>query len=933
MALVGPGALTEYTGGPRGGGRSRGFVSVNEPAQGFFITGSSIGAMNGVYGRVKNDSLWSPHTILLAYRNDDKPFWTMALVTNADKAKNKSKSQFNHGSDQEDSEDDYDEDASREWLFIDADGRDRFTHSGDTIVPGAGVSWTHVHRGVAKPKKDAKSRSAQRSASRSSSSSSSSSAGEDADASECATTALEVQAPDDEEELPWQVIAILDRQTMRDMRYTQQCYEEAIRVAIAGEKLAKPALSNLERAAGCWLFKVIAKRGIEVHVSPDTDAPVVSFKDFGEYVNVKELRGTWLRLQQVAPSLPGFEYDNDDDDCDDEAGFWVLLETAESQARLTRVAEEDMPTRQAELPDDAEADIFDRPFEPRLEDQSGEGADDTPEEPSSGEPTAPDELVEHGVVLPPPELEHAIGTEVMLEGLGKESFNGQLATIVTRLTEDDRQGVKLKISGQKISIRVMSLRAIRTNEDGPLARHARILGLSLAALGLETSEPEQQQQQQKQRQQQQRQYPRQAAMALLGAALRAVQRDVCDGAGGAQLDAQTAYDALAAAIMDHAQTPEDSDGAAAAASQPRADNEAPPKSPHEALESGALGTRAAAAATLASSTQSLAKVEAGIAALRQIMIDEQSRKHRAGKQAGSSGFDNDSDSLRLRLTLVRALLRCHRESEAKAEADVAKRLHPESAAATLWYGRCLLRAGLSKREEGLLALTEALSLAGSDGLWATQEAKRRLEGARQVERGERRAKDAYARGLFTEAATLYGEAIKGADVLGDDKWSRAELHAQRAACHRRARDFRPAIADLDVALSLFPGFKRALFRRGVCLLEAGQIQEAVRSLEILMGLDRTWPNLLEWMVRAHALQRRQGTGDRRGFADIRGFADGWAEAPEERDIATEKNHYTVLGVPADATEKQLKRAYRVMSLKFHPDKEGGSTRAFQFLAL
>merc|ERR1719482_2016514 len=61
-------------------------------------------------------------------------------------------------------------------------------------------------------------------------------------------------------------------------------------------------------------------------------------------------------------------------------------------------------------------------------------------------------------------------------------------------------------------------------------------------------------------------------------------------------------------------------------------------------------------------------------------------------------------------------------------------------------------------------------------------------------------------------------------------------------------------------------------------------------------------------------------------------SDGWAQAAEEKDIANEKNHYTVLGVSTDATEKQLKRAYRVMSLKFHPDKEGGSTRAFQRIA-
>ena len=39
--------------------------------------------------------------------------------------------------------------------------------------------------------------------------------------------------------------------------------------------------------------------------------------------------------------------------------------------------------------------------------------------------------------------------------------------------------------------------------------------------------------------------------------------------------------------------------------------------------------------------------------------------------------------------------------------------------------------------------------------------------------------------------------------------------------------------------------------------------------------------------------------------------------------------YTVLGVSADATDAVLKRAYRLRSLKYHPDKKTGSTFAFQ----
>lgn len=37
-------------------------------------------------------------------------------------------------------------------------------------------------------------------------------------------------------------------------------------------------------------------------------------------------------------------------------------------------------------------------------------------------------------------------------------------------------------------------------------------------------------------------------------------------------------------------------------------------------------------------------------------------------------------------------------------------------------------------------------------------------------------------------------------------------------------------------------------------------------------------------------------------------------------LAKEVDHYAVLGVSTDATEKQLKTAYRMRSLKFHPDR-------------
>ena len=40
----------------------------------------------------------------------------------------------------------------------------------------------------------------------------------------------------------------------------------------------------------------------------------------------------------------------------------------------------------------------------------------------------------------------------------------------------------------------------------------------------------------------------------------------------------------------------------------------------------------------------------------------------------------------------------------------------------------------------------------------------------------------------------------------------------------------------------------------------------------------------------------------------------------------------MLGVTCDATDKQIQQAYRMRSLKYHPDRKGGSTTAFQRIA-
>ena len=88
--------------GQRRSRRSRGYVTVQKPAVGFFIAGSSVAEMNGIFGRVRTEDVRSAlnqRAAVLAYVQDTGD-WILALVP------------------LEDEEGDDDDDAF-EWLFVD----------------------------------------------------------------------------------------------------------------------------------------------------------------------------------------------------------------------------------------------------------------------------------------------------------------------------------------------------------------------------------------------------------------------------------------------------------------------------------------------------------------------------------------------------------------------------------------------------------------------------------------------------------------------------------------------------------------------------------------------------------------------------------------------------------------------------------------------
>ena len=634
-----------------------------------------------------------------------------------------------------------------------------------------------------------------------------------------------------------------------------------------------------------------------------------------------------------------------------------------------------------------DADLFDRPFEPRIEggEQYSEKASDnlgTDGEANSDICTI-DASISSNVLKSPlnavvsvprlakmsmlhskePEEEEAdlsrknevyVGSLVTLYGLkNAHQYNGMIGTVITRRNAINRHGVRLEYTSDEeertnheelMNAKLLLLKPENMttvnksgavciygetmDTDGRMERAARVMNISLDSIGLGAEAVHQN-----------------SSRQILDSFLRALDRDYepHKSLSSSKSSQQMRSDALEEAREAHSFLVD--------ATKTRMSNkenyEAPifhRVAPHVAVENGFLGKRAKYAAVAAADTSNLNEIERGLASLQVILADEQARlfRHRgngrrigstiaswqleeAEKDAASMG-DLVDDCLLLRLVIVRSLMRCRKGEDALQHAEATVKIFPQSASALLWHGRCLLRCGL--RTEGIQSLSGCVNnCAPSVGLgaeWAHIEGTKRLRSIRRTLWCEVRAKDAYERGDFSKAAKWFGEMIEEYNNhASDDKWGRAEALCARAACHRRERNLNYAIVDCEAALSLFPRYSRALFRRAVCLLEAARPDDAKAAFEQLLRVDRNWPNLLDWLVRVEAQSRRQKANTGTPCENI-----------EEEGLRSydDKDYYSILAVTTDATDAQLKRAYRLKSLKTHPDKKGGSAAAFQLVA-
>ena len=170
------------------------------------------------------------------------------------------------------------------------------------------------------------------------------------------------------------------------------------------------------------------------------------------------------------------------------------------------------------------------------------------------------------------------------------------------------------------------------------------------------------------------------------------------------------------------------------------------------------------------------------------------------------------------------------------------------------------------------------------------------------------------------------EAYKTGDLdLAIERWSHCltldpknKMVNSRLLCNRatalatkKEPDHLAAIKDCDKAIYMDPGYQKAYLRRADCYMsrngddEKGDITKAIEDYEkVAEMMDNATDSVKEKIKKAKVALKRAGR----------------------------KNFYKILGVSNGATEAELKKSYKKMALKYHPDRMSGKSEAEREMA-
>ncbi|KAI1646106.1 uncharacterized protein F4817DRAFT_341207 [Daldinia loculata] len=164
-----------------------------------------------------------------------------------------------------------------------------------------------------------------------------------------------------------------------------------------------------------------------------------------------------------------------------------------------------------------------------------------------------------------------------------------------------------------------------------------------------------------------------------------------------------------------------------------------------------------------------------------------------------------------------------------------------------------------------------------------------LRTVQRLDRMKEEGNAEYKAGRWQAAFDKYSAAL---EVDPANRGTNSKLYQNRALCRLKLKQFAEAIADCDRAFNLDPSYIKARKTKANALGQAERWEDAVREWKSIQELDPE---------------------DRSIVKEIR-------RAELELKKSQRKDYYKILGVGKDADESAIKKAYRKLAIRHHPDK-------------